>query len=575
MGDKIKKMIYLLIAFIGIGGLFNSQEVLADYIGDIPEVSSRSRVNLVPDVELTKQLNQWGKSKVSFWPTYIDITQEKFDLLNQYEGPASIFINLDDTPTKTLEGLQYLQPKTGVYLIIRGTEIEDISLLEQVGNLTVLSLTKPNLSGNELAAISQLNQLEMLEIETESNLELNMLANMSHLNELKISGSNQRIGLTPPTISFTLPNIQTVSIIHTNLSDASVFSTHMNNVQQLVLASLPLTDIDSFVRLPQLNELFLFDTFVSSYPEELTPLMQWGSGGVPSGNNWYEGEDQNKLGAIETKEILKNETLEVTVPLTISDNSLFIGFMTYMGMDLLTNSELFQAEITSSNPEVVSVNPTSTAKQLSLLSHNRVGTAVITYKLPSNNQLSFEVTVKSNNPPPVVQGKAVYYERNVQKTEADYLEDAKIVSDREATITTDFEQVVKLDQEGDYIVTVYATDEDGVASQKLQLTVTVGPENVELEPILPDLDKPSTPNQPNQDTASNNLVGQKDDKEILAKTEAQINDNKGLAETTNQESRGKVLPKTSSQDSPSFFFLGSLLIIVSVVFMRGKRVSVK
>lgn len=424
-------------------------------------------VNLVPDEQLRAAINTMGTNMLpEAWPNYDEITEQKFALINNSDR---FYLSLQGTDIKSLEGIQNLNVSSGV-LLLGDSGITDYSPLFAISQLRALSITTTTMAAEDVGKIGQIPGLGELILSTNQNVDLKDFESQSELYYLEVFGYHNRITISNLETVAQFPKLWQFDIAYATNTDISGLK-NLPEVKNVALLSVPVSDLSALETLPKLENIMIYDTYVSEVSDTIQSKLDAVMATNPdlNTNNWYNGTQQNSLTALCNQDMETNADLQLQVPINIHTGGIFDQFIAAYQWTLLTNEDSFSATVTSSNPDVVqATNMNKTDIQLT--SGKKAGVATITYQLPSGASFTFDVTVTSLVP--VVSGNDVVYQVGETKSEADFIKDAAITVDREATLTTDFDSAVNMQQVGTYQVTVTATDSNG-NSEPLLIQVTV------------------------------------------------------------------------------------------------------
>ncbi|TLG76721.1 LPXTG cell wall anchor domain-containing protein [Culicoidibacter larvae] len=424
-------------------------------------------VPLVPDQQLRAAINTIGTAMLpATWPAYEEITEEKFDLINNL---GYFYLDLRGKSVENLEGIQYLNVSNGA-LMLDNSGITDYSPLLAMKQLRALSITTNTMSAEDVGKIGQIQGLGELILSTNQDVDLKDFESQTELYYLEVIGFEDRITVSNLETLAQFPKLWQFDIAYATNTDISGLK-DLQEIKNIGLLSVPVSDLSVLESLPKLEYIMLYDSFVSEVSDIIQSKLDAVFAMDPNinTNNWYDGAQQNSVMAISNQSMETNASLQLQVPITIHTGGIFEQLSSTYRWTLLTDETAFAATVTSSNPDVVQANTTNNT-DIQLTSGKNGGNATITYSLPSGVSFTFDVTVTSLVP--VVSGHDVIYQVGEAKSEADFIQDAAITVDRTATLTTDFNSVVNMQQAGTYQVMVTATDTSG-SSEPLPIQVTV------------------------------------------------------------------------------------------------------
>ncbi|WP_203573158.1 LapB repeat-containing protein [Listeria ivanovii] len=166
--------------------------------------------------------------------------------------------------------------------------------------------------------------------------------------------------------------------------------------------------------------------------------------------------------------------------------------------------------------------------------------------------------------PTITASPEVTYDKGIAKNEAEFFNDVSATTERDATITSDFNQVVDLAVADDYEVILTSTNATGSVSTKVIVHVV---ENITpVNPLNPKTsDTPVIPNLPDNPLKPVNPV---ESKSNVAYT-INSTDSKASREKSTTQISGNSLPKTG--DSKLYWVLIGLMFVGTASFSWNKK----
>ncbi len=456
------------------------------------------------------------------------------DTVTQDDLDEIVEISIINTGMKSLEGMQYLSNLSILTLI--KNPISDLTPLANLTDIIYLSMAFTNVT--DLTPLSNLTNLDTLIVTHSSVSDLTPLVNLTKLTYLDLGYNeitdlrplkgatapglyhlglgNQTIRypvvplgepiivenvvkdlngqlIVPNTISdsgsYNGPYVQWSGLTnqtstnftfeHNGMIDGDSLVTFSGTITQPLLSA---DDVTYEKGISKTDAAFLVDAEVSSEADIMIT------------SDFASKVDLNTLGTYTvtiTGEDPKGNKASVQVDVTVEDTTaptITARDVTYeRGISKTEAAYLIDAKVMSE------VDATITSDFASSVDLNKVGvyTVIITAEDASGNKGSTQVKVTVEDTiAPVVTAEDVTYEKGNSKTEVEYLIDAKVMSEADATITTDFSSKVDLNTPGTYLVTITAID---MENNQTSLQVNVHVKEV-VHPVKPDPEKPGQPN---------------------------------------------------------------------------------
>ncbi|EAE1294651.1 LPXTG cell wall anchor domain-containing protein [Listeria monocytogenes] len=229
----IKNMIgfLCLISFMIVIGTSNQLDVQAENLTQPTAINE-----IFPDPALADAMrSRLGKASVT-------------DIVSQNELDQQTGINVPDEGIKNLEGIQYLNNLSDLYVYFN--EITDISVISKLYNLKHVYLDENQI--NDISALSNLTNLTELSLGSTQISDISALSNLTNLTELSLS-DNQLNNLDALS---GLQNLKVLNLEKTQTSDISALS-GLTNLDNLYLGYNRISDISTLSGLKNLENLYL------------------------------------------------------------------------------------------------------------------------------------------------------------------------------------------------------------------------------------------------------------------------------------------------------------------------------
>ncbi|OFF88823.1 hypothetical protein BJM62_03845 [Listeria monocytogenes] len=176
------------------------------------------------------------------------------DIVSQNELDQQIGINVPDEGIKDLEGVQYLNNISNLFVYYN--EITDISVISELSNLKYVYLDENPI--NDLSPLSDLTNLEELSLGATQISDISVLSNLTNLTGLSLH-DNQLNNLDALS---SLQNLKLLNLEETQTSDISALS-GLTNLKTLYLGFNQISDISALASLTNLETLNLDDNQIS------------------------------------------------------------------------------------------------------------------------------------------------------------------------------------------------------------------------------------------------------------------------------------------------------------------------
>ncbi|HAO6018753.1 TPA: LPXTG cell wall anchor domain-containing protein [Listeria monocytogenes] len=235
----IKNMIgfLCLISFMIVIGTSNQLDVQAENLTQPTAINE-----IFPDPALAEAMrSRLGKASVT-------------DIVSQNELDQQIGINVPDEGIKDLEGVQYLNNISNLFVYYN--EITDISVISELSNLKYVYLDENPI--NDLSPLSDLTNLEELSLGATQISDISVLSNLTNLTALSLH-DNQLNNLDALS---SLQNLKLLNLEETQTSDISALS-GLTNLKTLYLGFNQISDISALASLTNLETLNLDDNQIS------------------------------------------------------------------------------------------------------------------------------------------------------------------------------------------------------------------------------------------------------------------------------------------------------------------------
>ncbi|EKB5971223.1 InlB B-repeat-containing protein [Listeria monocytogenes] len=226
-----------LISFMIVIGTSNQLDVQAENLTQPTAINE-----IFPDPALAEAMrSRLGKASVT-------------DIVSQNELDQQIGINVPDEGIKDLEGVQYLNNISNLFVYYN--EITDISVISELSNLKYVYLDENPI--NDLSPLSDLTNLEELSLGATQISDISVLSNLTNLTGLSLH-DNQLNNLDALS---SLQNLKLLNLEETQTSDISALS-GLTNLKTLYLGFNQISDISALASLTNLETLNLDDNQIS------------------------------------------------------------------------------------------------------------------------------------------------------------------------------------------------------------------------------------------------------------------------------------------------------------------------
>ncbi|HAO5739025.1 TPA: LPXTG cell wall anchor domain-containing protein [Listeria monocytogenes] len=220
-----------LISFMIVIGTSNQLDVQAENLTQPTAINE-----IFPDPALAEAMrSRLGKASVT-------------DIVSQNELDQQIGINVPDEGIKELEGVQYLNNISNLF--VHYNEITDISVISELSNLKYVYLDENPI--NDFSPLSDLTNLEELSLGATQITDISVLSNLTNLTGLSLH-DNQLNNLDALS---SLQNLKILNLIETQTSDISALS-GLTKLENLYLSYNQISDISTLSDLKNLKNLSL------------------------------------------------------------------------------------------------------------------------------------------------------------------------------------------------------------------------------------------------------------------------------------------------------------------------------
>ncbi|MBC1646770.1 LapB repeat-containing protein [Listeria welshimeri] len=584
--------------------------------------STQDIVN-IPDAVFKGYLNT-----VLGQPSSHDITEAQMDTIKN--------INISDSKLVDLTGIEYAHNLESV--LLSNTGVTDYTSLETLTNLIYINLSGDNVTPEALPNFNNLQKLTNLTL-SNSKLDNTIFPKINHIPNLTNLNLDKNFSITDISSLQSLPNLNTLFVqfcgIHDfqgieafpKLTNLAAYGQNIGRTE-LINSSIKSsvlnyneTDQTFFVpfslmkdRLTNFNgDVIPFTTSTSSSKTFFTLNEQKIDGSrlkIDDKGITVSGitrEYFNSITKMEYNSAYESPAGSYVSPSNIPSYSISNG--TYDHYFDIDHSLTISSDPTINYPENTVITEeqflndihaetddgtTITSNFKSVVDFQKPGVYEVT--LNAENEAGIkaaprQVSITILEKPVITALNSISYKEGTVLTEEQFLKDISAATVSPSEITSDFEDVVKLDALGTYEVTLYATSEAGVEADPVKVQVEIQ----EKETNTPSPDKESSTIPDSQTIKENKKSNVKESaptdsakietpqKETIKTPETKITEKEATATKINSNNKEnktvevhtkttkKELPKTGDTNQPTNVLVGIALAGLAIIFFRNRK----